>query len=100
MGGPRSPPGGHADPMASQRIPAFLAWEVEGARPATTPGACPATDRCHGSCQCDVGRGADCSGTAPQAWPVRVAAYGAALHATGWATAGPSVIPVVEHLRA
>ena len=90
----------HADPVASQRVPALLAVEVEEARPASTTGGCPAADCRHGSCECDVGRGADCRRTAAQAWPVRVAAYGEALHATEWATPRSRVVPAVEHLRA
>jgi len=78
---------GHADPVASQRSPSLLAVEVEGARPTTAAAGRSATDCCHGSRECEVGRGADCRGTASQAWPLRVAADGAALHATGWATA-------------
>src|SRR4029077_1536174 len=48
----------------------------------------------------DVGRGAHCCGTAPQAWPLRVAADGAALHAAAWATAESRPVEPVEHVRA
>lgn len=44
--------------------------------------------------------GADRRGTAPQAWPVRVAADGTTLHATGRATAELRVVPAMEHFRA
>jgi hypothetical protein len=65
-----------------KRIPFLLAVEVEGGRPTTATVGRPATDCRHGSCERDVGGGADCRGTASQTWPSRVATDGAALHAT------------------
>ena len=53
-----------------------------------------------GARECDVGRGTNCCRTATQAWGVRVAAYGAALHVASWATAGSRLVAAVEHLRA
>ena len=48
---------GHANPVASQRIPSLLAVEVEGAQPSTATAGRPATDCRHGSCERDVRSG-------------------------------------------
>ncbi len=78
----------------------FWRWKsrVPGRPP--VPVGSPAVNRRHGSCQCDVGRGADCRGTAAQTRSPRVGAYSEALHVTGRATAGSTAVPAVEHIRA
>jgi hypothetical protein len=81
-------------------FPPVLAVEVEGARPSAIASRSAAADCRHGSCERDVGRGADCRGTAAQARPPRVAAHGEALHGPDWATSRSHIVPPMEHLRA
>ena len=67
---------GHACSLASKRIPAIVALEIERARTsADSSGAAP-TDRDDGNRESHLGRGTNCRRAPREAWDSSVAAHG------------------------
>ena len=88
----------HADPLASEGIPALLEVEVSVEWSAKSSDRSPRIDRPHGFEQSDMGRGTDRKRAFVKDWNSDFAAHGPPLHA-GRADAAQDPLEAMDDLR-